>query len=79
MEVNHVVILIGKTYKVTCDMPFGVVAKSDPSIDAWWEDDRILWLNWPVTIEAWEGNGNSFRMHVDPGCLGGVVVHDGND
>ena len=73
-ETNHVVILIGKTYKVTCDMEFTVVAKSDPAIDAWWEDDRTLWLNWPVTIEAWEGNGNSFRMHVDPGCLGGTFV-----
>ena len=35
-ETNHVVILIGKTYKVTCDMPFTVVAKSDPSIQEWW-------------------------------------------
>ena len=73
-ETNHVVILIGKTYKVTCDMEFTVVAKSDPIIDVWWEDDHTLWLNWPVTIEAWEGNGNSFRMHVVPGCLGGTFV-----
>ena len=28
-ETNRVVILIGKTYKVTCDMPFTVVGKSD--------------------------------------------------
>ena len=35
-ETNHVVILIGKTYKVTCDMPFTVVAKSAPSIQEWW-------------------------------------------
>ena len=73
-ETNHVVILIGKTYKVTCDMQFSIVGKSDPAIDAWWEDDHTLWLNWPVAIEAWEGNGNSFRMHVDPGCLGGTFV-----
>ena len=39
-ETNHVVILIGKTYKVTCDMPFTVVGKSDPSIDEWWEDSN---------------------------------------
>ena len=73
------VILIGKTYKVTCDMQFSIVAKSDPAIDAWWEDDRTLWLNWPVLIEAWEGNGNSFRMHVDPGCLGGTFVWTESD
>ena len=73
-ETNHVVILIGKTYKVTCDMQFSIVGKSDPVLDAWWEDDRTLWLNWPVTIEAWEGNGNSFMMHVAPGCLGGTFV-----
>ena len=36
-ETNHVVLLIGKTCKVTCDMPFTVVGKSDPSIDEWWE------------------------------------------
>ena len=70
-ETNHVVILIGKTYKVTCDMPFTVVGKSDPSIDEWWEDGNTLWLNWPVQIEAWDGNGDSFMMHVVPNCLGG--------
>ena len=70
-ETNHVVILIGKTYKVTCDMDFSVIAKSDPAIDERWEDDHTLWLNWPVSIEAWEGNGNSFMMHVVPNFLGG--------
>ena len=71
-ETNHVVILIGKTYKVTCDMPFTVVGKSDPAIDEWWEDGNTLWLNWPVSVEAWEGNGKSFMMHVVPNCLGGA-------
>ena len=70
-ETNRVVILIGKTYKVTCDMDFSVVGKSDPAIDERWEDDHTVWLNRPVTIEAWEGNGNSFRMHVIPNFLGG--------
>ena len=78
-ETNHVVILIGKTYKVTCNMDFSVIAKSDPAIEERWEDDRTLWLNWPVTIEAWEGNGNSFRMHVVPGCLGGTFAWTESD
>lgn len=52
-ETNHVIILIGKTYKVTCDMPFSVIAKSDNAIDEWWEDGRTLWLNWPVDIWSW--------------------------
>ena len=52
-ETNRVVILIGKTYKVTCDMPFTVVGKSDPAIDEWWEDGNTLWLNWPVNIWSW--------------------------
>ena len=73
-ETNHVVILIGKTYKVTCDMPFTVVGKSNPAIDEWWEDGNTLWLNWPVSVEAWEGNGKSFMMHVVPNFLGGAFA-----
>ena len=86
-ETNHVIILIGKTYKVTCDMPFSVRTKSDPAIDEWWEDAHTLWLNWPVSI--WSqgddedmpflllgaGNGSrdpqGFTMYVWPTCLGG--------
>ena len=86
-ETNHVIILIGKTYKVTCDMPFSVIAKSDSAIDEWWEDAHTLWLNWPVSI--WSqgddedmpllllgaGNGSrdsqGFTMYVWPTCLGG--------
>ena len=86
-ETNHVIILIGKTYKVTCDMPFSVRTKSDPAIDEWWEDAHTLWLNWPVSI--WSqgddeempllllgaGNGSrdsqDFTMYVWPTCLGG--------
>ena len=51
-EINRVALLIGKTYKVTCAMPFTVVGKSDPAIDEWWENDNTLWLNWPVDIWA---------------------------
>ena len=84
-ETNHVVILIGKTYKVTCDMPFTVVGKSDPSIDEWWEDGNTLWINWPVSIWSWGGDeepqlllmsfgsgshrGNGFTMYVSPSGL----------
>ena len=86
-ETNHVVILIGKTYKVTCDMPFTVVGKSDPAIDEWWEDGNTLWLNWPVDIWArgddeesplllmsfgsGSHRGNDFTMFVSPSGLGG--------
>ena len=52
-------------------MDFSVIAKSSPSIDERWDDDHTLWLNWPVTIEAWDGNGKSFMMHVVPNFLGG--------
>ena len=86
-ETNHVIILIGKTYEVTCDMPFRVIAKSDTAIEEWWQDDHTLWLNWPVDIWAQgdgdmpllllgAGNGshesNGFTMHVWPSSLGGV-------
>ena len=86
-ETNRVVILIGKTYKVSCDMPFRVIDKSSEAIDEWWEDSQTLWLNWPVDIWAQgddedrplllmgTGNGMSggsgFTMHVNPNCLGG--------
>ena len=86
-ETNHVVILIGKTYKVTCDMPFTVVDKSSPAIDERWEDDRTVWLNWPVRIWSVgddEGpplllmrlgsgshRGKGFTMFVSPSGLGG--------
>ena len=86
-ETNHVVILIGKTYKVTCDMPFAVVGKSDPAIDEWWEDGNTLWLNWPVNIwsvgddeepplllmgfGSGSHRGNGFTMFVSPSGLGG--------
>jgi len=75
------------SFWVTCDMPFCVVGKSDPAIDEWREDERTLWLNWPVQIWA-QGDdedmplplfaagpesprSRSFMMFVSPSCLGG--------
>ena len=50
---NRVTLLIGKTYRVTCPMPFEVAAKSSDDIeDSWEEDRRTLWLHWPVRIEG---------------------------
>ena len=48
---NHVTLLIGKTYRVTCPMPFEIAAKSSDDIEDSWEEDRqALWLHWPVAI-----------------------------
>ena len=50
---NRVTLLIGKTYRVTCPMPFEVAAKSSDDIeDSWEEDRRVLWLHWPVAIHS---------------------------
>ena len=50
---NRVTLLIGKTYCVTCPMPFEVAAKSSDDIeDSWEEDRRALWLHWPVAIHS---------------------------
>ena len=50
---NRVTLLIGKTYRVTCPMPFEVAAKSSDDIeDSWEEDRRALWLHWPVAIHS---------------------------
>ena len=41
---NRVTLLIGKTYRVTCPMPFEVAAKSSDDIEDSWEEDRqALW------------------------------------
>ena len=68
---NRVVILIGKEYHVFCDMPFEIVGKSDPEIEVWANASTDKTICWPLTVEAWEGNGNSFRMHVVPNRVGG--------
>ena len=68
---NRVVILIGKEYHVRCDMPFEIISQSDAEIGVWEESPTDKTICWPVEIEAWEGNGNSFRMHVVPNRVGG--------
>ena len=48
---NRVTLLIGKTYRVTCPMPFEVAGKSSDDIEESWErDEAALWLHWPVRI-----------------------------
>ena len=50
---NRVTLLIGKTYRVTCPMPFEVAGRSSDDIEgAWEEDGGALWLHWPVRIEG---------------------------
>ena len=87
---NRVVLLIGKTYKVTCDLPFAVVGRSDPAINEWRDGDGALWLNWPVDIRAVEDGEETpltmtasvfglnaprgFTMQVVPDRLGGSFV-----
>ena len=54
---NRVTLLIGKTYRVTCPMPFELVGKSSDDIEESWESARAaLWLHWPVRISL-EGLG----------------------
>ena len=76
-ETNHVVILIGKTYKVTCDMEFSVVGKSDPAIDERWEDDRTVWLNWPVVITALEDGVGPRLLSADLRLMGAGPTTNG--
>ena len=71
---NRVVLLVGKTYLVTCGMPFEVVGTSSPDIDMWWEDDGSLGIRWLVLVDWREGNGKTFRMYVVPSGLGGSFV-----
>lgn len=50
---NRVTLLIGKTYRVTCPMPFEVAGRSSDDIEeAWEEDGGALWLHWPVSIRS---------------------------
>ena len=48
---NRVTLLIGKTYRVTCPMPFELVGKSSDDIEESWKENGVaLRLNWPVSI-----------------------------
>ncbi len=50
---NRVTLLIGKTYRVTCPMPFEVAGRSSDDIEESWEEDgAALWLHWSVRIEG---------------------------
>ncbi len=50
---NRVTLLIGKTYRVTCPMPFEVIGKSSDEIkESWEENGAALWLHWPVSIHS---------------------------
>ena len=52
-ETNRVTLLIGKTYRVTCPMPFEVASKSSDDIgETWEENESALWLHWPVSIRS---------------------------
>ena len=73
-ETNRVIILIGKTYQVTCPMPIACIGKSDAAIDVSQESDMELTVCWPVEIYAEEiqtRGGASFNMIVSPDWLGG--------
>ena len=53
---NRVVILIGKEYRVQCDMPFEIIAKSDPEIDVWIvspTDQVICWRVVRLLLSPW--------------------------
>ena len=49
-ETNHVVILIGKTYTINCDIPFEVVGTSDCRIDVYRHSRKMATVVWPVDI-----------------------------
>ena len=59
---NRVTLLIGKTYRVTCPMPFEVAGKSSDDIEESWErNGAALWLHWPVSIRS---HGTSVQSSV---------------
>ena len=62
---NRVTLLIGKTYRVTCPMPFEVAAKSSDDIeDSREENGAALWLHWPVSISRKPTAFNTERFEV---------------
>ena len=76
-ETYRVIILIGKTYTMTCPMPIAVVDKSDAAIIVRQAYDRELTVCWPVEIYADEiqmRGGAAFSMSVWPDCLDGSFV-----
>ena len=49
-ETNRVTLLIGKTYRVTCPLPFRIAAKSSGEIAEDWNGENEVELCWPVGI-----------------------------
>ena len=58
-ETNRVMILIGKSYHVTCPMPIVCVGKSSDEIDTYQNSPTEMYICWPVTIEV---NNVELRM-----------------
>ena len=62
---NRVTLLIGKTYRVTCPMPFEIAAKSSDDIeDSWEADGAALWLHWPVAIRSQSSESRARKVAV---------------
>ena len=69
---NRVIVLIGKTYRVTSRMPITCVGQSSGEIEVWQVSPMELSICWPVMIEASAmRGGSSFSMSVWPDWLGG--------
>ena len=74
---NRVTLLIGKTYRVTCPMPFEVAAKSSDDIEDSWEEDRwALWLHWPVSIRPHGVSIQGSISHTEMRSHGAVQAHE---
>ena len=73
---NRVPLLIGKTNRVTCSMPFEVAAKSSDDIeDSWEKDQRALWLHWPVSIRSHGTSMQGSFSHTEMRSHGAVQAH----
>ncbi len=51
-EAHRVAILIGKTYRVTCPLPFRIAAKSSGEIEETWNGANEVELRWPVSVNS---------------------------
>ena len=49
-ETNRVMLLIGKTYVVRCDLPIRCVGKEDDEVCVW-NEGRTLGILWPIYLE----------------------------
>ena len=76
-EAHRVILLIGKAYTATCDMPIAVVGKSDPEIEVTRTSANRIGIVWPVEIWS-EDYGSYFEMFVSPDFLGGAFSWNTN-